>query len=328
MVGIWLLRGEDEALVADALHDLVQRLVGPTDRSLMVDEFASDDYELGAVIDAAQTMPFFTDRRVVVAREISRFSADQLSAVTAYLSDPMETADLVMTTTSGRLPKSMLEGLKKSGGHLLDTDPPTKAKDRQGWYDEQFAASGVKLDPGAKVLVMSMLGEDVGRLGAILDTLVSSFTAGTRLTALDVEPFLGSGGSVPPWDLTDAIDRGATAEALDKLSRMMSAGERHPLQMMATLHGHYTRMLKLDGAGVTEEREAAALLGMKGSTFPARKALDQSRRLGSVGIMRAIDLLAKADLDLRGATDWPGELVLEVVVARLSKLAPQGARRR
>ena len=35
----------------------------------------------------------------------------------------------------------------------------------------------------------------------------------------------------------------------------------------------------------------------------------------------AVGLLAQADLDLRGAKEWPEELVMEVLVARLSRLA-------
>ena len=62
------------------------------------------------------------------------------------------------------------------------------------------------------------------------------------------------------------------------------------------------------------------------STFQARKALDGVRRLGHDGIARAVALLARADLDLRGARDWPGDLVLEVLVGRLARLAPSGRR--
>jgi hypothetical protein len=38
-----------------------------------------------------------------------------------------------------------------------------------------------------------------------------------------------------------------------------------------------------------------------------------------------VNLLAAADLDLRGAKEWSGDLVLEVLVARLSKLGPSRA---
>jgi DNA polymerase-3 subunit delta len=101
---------------------------------------------------------------------------------------------------------------------------------------------------------------------------------------------------------------------------MLGAGARHPLQIMATLHSHYERMLRLDGARVANDKDAAAVLGMKGSTFPAKKALNQGRRLGHDGVARALALLANADLDLRGRSGLEGRTVMEVLVARLSRL--------
>jgi DNA polymerase-3 subunit delta len=80
-------------------------------------------------------------------------------------------------------------------------------------------------------------------------------------------------------------------------------------------------MLMLDGAPVTGEKDAARLLNMKGSTFPARKALNQVRKLGHTRVVRALDLLAGADLDLRGRRAWPEDLVMEVLVARLARLS-------
>jgi DNA polymerase-3 subunit delta len=80
-------------------------------------------------------------------------------------------------------------------------------------------------------------------------------------------------------------------------------------------------MLRLDGSGATSPSEAAELMGAR-SEFVARKTLEQSRRLGSERIGRAIMLLAQADLDLRGRTGLPETAVLQVLVARLSRLGP------
>jgi len=102
---------------------------------------------------------------------------------------------------------------------------------------------------------------------------------------------------------------------------MIGQGDRHPFQVLATLHGHYARMLRLDGSDVAGEREAADLLGIKGSTYQAKKALGQTRRLGHERVVRCIDLLAQADFDLRGGKLWPANLVLEVLVARLASLS-------
>ena len=106
---------------------------------------------------------------------------------------------------------------------------------------------------------------------------------------------------------------------------MLGASGSHPLVVMATLHRHFRAMLRLDGSGITSQEEAAAALGLS-SPFMAKKALAQSRRLGTPGIARAVQLLAEADIDLRGATMLSGDLVLEVLVARLARLVrrPRG----
>ena len=68
------------------------------------------------------------------------------------------------------------------------------------------------------------------------------------------------------------------------------------MQVLATLHGHYANMLALDGEDVMSERDAAGVLGA--APFVAKKALEQSRRLGSAKIAAAIKLIAAADLDV------------------------------
>jgi DNA polymerase-3 subunit delta len=208
--------------------------------------------------------------------------------------------------------------VKAHGGEQVDTSPGRKIA---AWADEQLRSAGLQVDREATGRLVAWLGDDPQRLVGLVATLVGAFGEGTRLGVEEIEPFLGEGGGVPPWELTDALDRGDIATALAKLRRMLDGGGRHPLVVMATLHGHYARMLQLDGAPVSGERDAAQLLGLRGSTYPARKAMQQARRLGHDRIVDAISLLAAADLDLRGAKAWPEDLVLEVLVARLARLA-------
>jgi hypothetical protein len=50
--------------------------------------------------------------------------------------------------------------------------------------------------------------------------------------------------------------------------------------------------------------------------------------LGSANISAALQLLARADIDLRGGKDLEEELTMEILVARLSRMggAPQHAK--
>lgn len=324
---VYLVKGSDEVIARDAVRDIVQALVGDQDPGLTVQEIGKAQHQpadggpptLDALVDAAQTPPFLTDRRVVVGRDLEVFTrADQVAPLVAYLDDPLPTTHLVLAWSGGRIPKSVVDAVKKGKGEQVDTSPGRKLAE---WVSDQLAKAGLKVDAAGQRRLVDWLGDDPQRLVGIIGTLVGTHGAGARLGVEDIEPFLGQAGGIPPWELSDAIDKGDIAGALSKLHRMLDGGDRHPLQIMATLHGQYARMLALDGAPVGGEKDAAALLGMKGSTFPARKALTQARKLGHDKVVRAMDLLATADLDVRGGKAWPENLVMEVLVARLTALS-------
>jgi DNA polymerase-3 subunit delta len=317
-MAIFLVTGDDESLVRTAVSDLVSDLVGDGDRSMMVDDFDTDDYELRVVVDAAQTPPFLSDKRVIVARNVSRFNAEDLTGLLAYLANALDSSDLVLAEGGdGRLSKKLVDGVKVVGS-IVETAPPKKAADRSTWIRDQIKHAGLKIEPRAVQRLTDWLGEEPGRLDGVLATLRGAFGPGVTLSESDVEPFLGEAGGVPPWDFTDAISAGDTTKALVMMGRMIHGGKRHPLQIMATLHSHYAGLARLDGVDARSEQDASVATGLKG--FPAKKALQNYNRLGGAGTKRAIELLAQADLDLRGGTDLDAELIMEVLVARLSKL--------
>lgn len=333
---VLLLKGSDPVLLGDAARKALVELVGDADSDEVVDLFSGDEFELADAVMAATSVSMFGDR-VIVIRNASRFNVEALAPLIQYTADPNPTSKVLVvwdkplasSAHAHSVPKKLSDAVKACGGKVVDCDVSSNAKARSGWLDEQLGAASVRLAPAAKQAMVARLGEDVSRLGGVLRVLEASFPAGTTLSPSDIEPYLGEAGSVPPWELTDAIDKGDVADAVTKLRRMMRAGERHPLQLMSSLLTHFGRMLKLDGAAVRSEKEAAELLGMKGSTFPAKKAMNQARSLGSERIARAVTLLAAADVDLRGRSAVPPEATMEVLVARLAQLSrPSGGRGR
>ena len=316
-MAIHLLTGNDESLLRTAASALIDELVDGGDRAMMVDEFDGDEYELRSVVDAAQTPPFLTDKRVVVARDVGRFNADDMTGLFAYLDDPLDTSDLVLLAGGGTLSPKLSPAVKKAG-NVTSTAVGSRARDREEFVRDRVAEAGVRLDGSAQSRLVGWLGENVSQLDGVLTALSAAFGPTQKLGPDQIEPYLGEAGGLPPWDLTDAIDQGDTRKALDVLERMMRGGGRHPLQLMATLHSHYAAVAKIDGTDARSEKDAEEVTGLKG--FRARKTLDNYRRMGAEMSKRAMELLAAADLDLRGDTDLESDLVMEVLVARLSKL--------
>lgn len=323
-----LIKGADPVLVGQRLGEVMASLAeaGSTD----VEEFAGTEYELGEVVMAASTPSMFGSR-VLVARNASRFNTAAIGPLVDWVNAPMEGSTVVIVWEKGEgdarmspVPKPLQEALA-SKGQVHDVSVPT-GRGKDDWVRAQLDGFSVRLDRAAKSLILDRIGDDVGRLVGLQRTLEGAFGEGTTVSADDIEPFVGQHGTVPPWDLTDAIDRGDAPKAVATARRMIADGERHPLQVMASLVTHFKNIAALDGASCANERDAAAVLGMKGSTFPAKKALAAAQKLGHGGVADAIELLADADVDLRGGIGWPPELVLEMLVARLANLANRGRR--
>jgi len=266
------------------------------------------------------------DKAVVVreAQEPLR-SADDLKRLAAYLADPNPQTTLVLVLSTEH--KKLVEVVKRGRGTVVDPSPPGQAKARSGWLADRLKAAPVQLDRQAAARLGQHLGEDLGRLPGILEVLAAAHGEGAKISSADLDPVLGEEGGGAPWDLTDAIDQGDADGALHHLHRLLHG--RHPFVVLASLWGHYQRILRLEGSGARNEAQAAALLSLRGSTFPARKALTQASRLGPSGVARAVELLHRADLDLRGLRTYgPGRdsdrITLEVLVARLSRLVRPG----
>jgi len=323
-MSVHLVHGSDEALVSDKVAEIVRELVGDQDRSLVLEEF-SGDFVMAGATEAASTPPFFTDRRVIVVRATSGFVADDVAVLVDFLTEPPDFTDLVIAWGSGRVADTLKKAVTKCGGRVIDPSPPTKAADRRDWWSEQIRGRDLDLEPAAQAMVIEWLGEDVSRFDGLAHTLRSTY--GTkRVSVAMLQPYLGERGDALPWDLTDAIDNGRAAEALRAARRMMKAGERHPLQILAQLHNHYTRLARLDGEDLSTKESIEAAAGVKG--FPAQKAFTTYRTLGHDGVRRAFDLLATADSDLRGGTGLDEDVVMDVLIARLARLAPSVSRRR
>ncbi len=324
------IKGDDEALVAQEVVRQTDLLVGDGDKSLMLEELTQANYfdeegrlEMVQLVNAALTPPFLTDRRVVVARHLALFSKKADVAPLIAILDDLQNVGLVLVwekaSSSSRLsavPKALKDALANLGANVIDAAP--KGKARKALVEEQLAMADVQLDRQTKNKIADAIGDDVGQLNTLLETLYATFGT-AHVKASDVEPFLGQASDVPPWELTDAIDSGDIGLSLEKLHRMLRGGSRHSLQIMATLHNHYQKALALQGSSARNDKEAAAIIG--GSPFPARKALNVSKKLGIAKLSQVFALLAEADLGIRGKTAIDPDAIIEVLVARLARLS-------
>jgi DNA polymerase III delta subunit len=342
-MSVHLVQGADPALRDREVQRLVDELLGAEDRTLALEEHEvaarrrsaiaeestepqgdSTSLELpvfAAVTNALQSPPFMTAHRVVVVREIGNLTTDQAKWLASWIEQGSESTRLVLVTGGGRTPPSLDKACK---AHATVVAPATEQT--AGVLAAVLSEAGLRLAPDATSRLVGHLGDDAGRVPELVEILAATYGSGVTLDVDAIDAYLGDAGTAGRYDLMNAIDRGDVATALEVLHRLLTSTSTrepkplHPLQVMATLAYHYQRLVRLDDPSITTKEQAAEALGMR-SAGGARFPLEASKRLGTAGLREAVQMLARAELDLRGYGGLDERTVIDVLVARLAALS-------
>ena len=180
-MNLQVFSGSDSVLLGQAVRAAIKAALAdqPADFALAElsepDYNADDQWSIAPLIDAAQTPPMLTDRRVVVGHHLARFSTgDSVEPLLRYLDDPLDTTHLILVWSRGPalnkrtsgLPKKLTEALKAMKVTVTKTDVGNREAD--AYIDAKLREAGLRLDRGARRLLGDHLGDDVNRLGGIL----------------------------------------------------------------------------------------------------------------------------------------------------------------
>ncbi len=162
---VTLMKGDDEVVLRDAVRLLVDELVGDEDRSLVVEEVevggADEDGRdpIVALADAAQTPPFLTEHRVVVARggREARSATTRSAPLVDYLADPLPSTRLRARVAHGQGAEGAARsGHAQAGGEQIDTEP--RSEGREEWIQQHLAEAELKVDAEGRQRLTTWVG--------------------------------------------------------------------------------------------------------------------------------------------------------------------------
>lgn len=319
MAEVVLVTG-DELLVETALLEERAAALGQLDPSWVLAELDPGP-GFAEALAATATLGLGADERVVVVRRAGALDQQGWDALLSYVAAVPDHVKLVVEGqgwTSPSRSRPLADRVRTAGGRVRREDLPPPSK-RGDMVREQARRHRLQLDASAARYLAEYLGDEIGNLAGVLEQLVAVHGKGARLGEGEVASLFQGARHGFQWDITDALDRGDAAAALEYVHGAFD--HMHPLQVHAALVTHYRRLLTVAGRGLTPA-QAADELGMK--EFPAKKAVEQAARLGVGRARRAYELLAEADVALRGGGGVLDEqAVLDVLVVRLAALTPR-----
>jgi DNA polymerase-3 subunit delta len=227
--GTYLLWGSEAFFIDAILSRLKDLLFGKSEtRATNCVVLYAADCRASDVAAAASTHPFFGEKSLVVAHNISDFPKADLEVIKNYLSGQTPAAVLVLTdTTSPRYPIGSHPAVPKGKARLIDvSSPPPWEFD--SWVHFLLSRDKKRISPAAMESLRDNVGSDVTTLAMEIEKLVCLAGEETEISEAHTNSLLGRSRSEREFAVADAVASGDATLALTVLSDLLREGCRIP----------------------------------------------------------------------------------------------------
>ncbi len=300
-----LLAGEEQYLVDFYRRRLPQLFVEPAVAMLDFVEFEEGHWSVDQIIQACETMPVMSPRKVVVVNRMETLWKASIKGTTekdmerlcAYLKDLPEDVLLLITGEKkegeggGRSKTLLMKTLEKEG--KVYTFSPLTGRDLEAFVAKRFRTGGKQI---SAQLVRRLIGES-GYTNKDIDYTLYNLendirkviyhAGGDVILPEDVENSLSDTLEQGVFKLLDAIGARQKGEAMRLLHGILTAGEK-PMRLLSLLIGQIEIMLQ----GMEMRQEGMALpqiqKKLKVNEYRLKKAMQVGSRRSQEDLRRML----------------------------------------
>ncbi|HSI89336.1 MAG TPA: DNA polymerase III subunit delta, partial [Pyrinomonadaceae bacterium] len=244
-----------------------------------------------------------TGARVAATAQKDTLKEEYLDAVTAYLANPSPHTIFLINAEELNGNRKMSTLLKAKAAAVEFA--PLGDSELLTWVRRRAEGLGVKADPPALKLLVTLVGADLHRLGNETDKLASAADEAGGITIELVETLVANTREASNFDLTDHLVAGRREQALAALKKTLDDGAE-PLALLGLVSYNLRRMLiaKDMMSGGAPADEVGRVIKLRYSD--REPFLASSRRADRQKLCRCLHRLAEVDLAIKTSLGGSG----------------------
>lgn len=298
MNALYLLLGGEGALADRAMAKLTAQL---REEKAEVTTLTAGDVIPGDIADALAPS-LFSERRALVLKDLQDLDDECKDEITRYLDAIDPTTTVIFIHKGGVKGKALLDAIKKAKPEIIACDALKKEAEKEQFVKELFLDAGRKATPGAVKALVGALGSDLREL----QQAVSQVSLDAPKGVIDeeiIDTFHKGRVETTGFDVADATLDGDLPTALVSLRSALETGT-DPVMVTSAIASSLRNLAKVSGTNRgAKSFELAGELGM--APWQIDKARRQLAGWTPRGIASAVEAVAKADADVKGASSDP-----------------------
>lgn len=307
----YLLYGDEAYLRLKYKDSLVKGIIG--EDTMNYSYFEGKDIDINAVIDLAETMPFFADRRLIVIensgllKEGGERLADYLSGMPDYLYIVMSEYETDM--------RSKLSKVCKNIGTCVEMKP-YEGYQMKMWVASKLKKAGKKMTENDIEYLLKTAGSDMTMLNNEIDKLINYAAEREIVTSKDVDLLVTRQIDNNIFDMISAIGNRNQRVALDIYYDMLTLREA-PAKILSLIARQYNLLLQTKELISLRETDKVIASKIGVPPFFVKEYTSQARLYSQDELKKAFEKCVIANEDIR-IGKLKDVLAVELLIIELS----------
>jgi len=289
---IYIIAGKEDSLVNAQCRELLDKLIEPQQRAIGLSIYQGSEVTIAEVLDELRTLPFLTDKRVVVVKQADDFISKYRPFLEKYFDNPCPTARLVLVVTTWQSSTKLAKKLPQVG-QLINVAAPKRWQLPAHLVEYAHSTYHKKLDKDTAELLVDFAGDDLPRLYGEVDKLALYIGEDKTITTDHVESLVGHNRVFDAFEVIDAVTTGDIGQAIERLRNMFAADKSAEYTVVGAFAYHIRQMfaakvLLKKGANPTDIAKRLRIWSNKDRFFaqlqqmPLERIAETLRRLATI----------------------------------------------
>lgn len=202
--------GDDLLKRQRVLKRMHMRLEREGDLSFNYDKFDAADTSAQDIISACTTLPFASEKRLVVCENFSKFKKSDAEQIAKYIKNPLSTTVLILISDQASPSSPILKAISTlSREALIDCAQPNKKKLPE-FVVSMAKNHGLSMTIGAASTLIELVGENTVHIDEELRKIALSKNVSNKSEVVeekDVRDLVARTAELKPWDFVDAFSK-------------------------------------------------------------------------------------------------------------------------
>ncbi|MCR4801583.1 MAG: DNA polymerase III subunit delta [Lachnospiraceae bacterium] len=290
---MYLLFGKEDYLKITYRNKLRKTIISPDD-SMNYSYFEGKDIDETAVISMAGTVPFFSERRLIVVENSGLFKRQ--NELSEFLSSLPETTFLVFVEQEVDKRSKLYKAVQKSGT-VVELNG-LEEKDLKLWVATYLHQSQKKITEQNIMYMLNKTGADMQNLKNELDKLISYSASEDVITREMIDEICVAQTEGKIFEMIDAIGMRNQDRALQLYYDLLAVREK-PMSILFLLIRHFNILIQLKE--LANEGAANGVIASKVGVppFAVRKYIGQAKNFKNSEIRDCLEQCAEVEQQVK-----------------------------